>query len=112
MIEPTESESLAELDRFCDAMIQIREEIAAVESGRVPLSDSVLVHAPFTVDVLTQDTWPFGFPRSQAAYPIPELRTDRYWPPVGRIDNVYGDRNLVCSCAPLSAYQEDPTEAA
>lgn len=112
MIEPTESESLAELDRFCDAMIQIREEIREIETGAISLSESVLVHAPFTVDVFTEEHWPHPFSRVQAAYPVPALRMDRYWPPVGRIDNVYGDRNLVCSCAPLSAYEEDPIEAA
>ncbi|MGA1206247.1 MAG: aminomethyl-transferring glycine dehydrogenase [Litorivicinaceae bacterium] len=112
MIEPTESESLAELDRFCDAMIQIRVEIREIETGAISLSESVLVHAPFTVDVFTEEHWPHPFSRAQAAYPVPALRMDRYWPPVGRIDNVYGDRNLVCSCAPLSAYEEDPIEAA
>jgi glycine dehydrogenase len=111
MIEPTESESLAELDRFCDAMIAIRAEIAEIEAGRVSADDSVLRHAPYTVEAVTQEVWERPFSRTQAAFPVAGLKTDRYWPPVGRIDNVFGDRNLVCSCPPLSEYAES-TEVA
>jgi len=112
MIEPTESEALAELDRFCDAMIAIREEIASIENGESAADDSVLRHAPYTVEAVTANEWPHAFSRQQAAFPIASLKKDRYWPPVARIDNVYGDRNLVCSCPPLSDYADTPTEAA
>ena len=112
MIEPTESESLAELDRFCDAMIAIRGEIAQIEAGQCTAENSVLTHAPYTVDVLTDDHWPFQFSRRDAAYPLETLKVDRYWPPVGRIDNVYGDRNLICSCPSLADYANQPIEAA
>jgi len=112
MIEPTESEPLCELDRFCDAMIAIREEITEIESGKGSADDSILRHAPYTVESVTTDDWPHMFSRQQAAFPVDSLKKDRYWPPVGRIDNVYGDRNLVCSCPPLSEYTDTPTEAA
>ena len=112
MIEPTESEPLCELDRFCDAMIAIRDEIAAIEQGQTSSEDSILRHAPYTVEAITSDQWTHGFSRQQAAFPLESLKKDRYWPPVGRIDNVYGDRNLVCSCPPLSEYADTPTEAA
>lgn len=112
MIEPTESESLAELDRFCDAMIAIRDEIRQIESGTVTASDSVLRHAPFTVEALTVDHWDHPFSRTEAAFPVETLKTDRYWPPVARIDNVFGDRNLVCSCPPVASYTKQSTEAA
>ena len=112
MIEPTESEPLCELDRFCDAMISIRQEISVIESGIGSADDSVLRHAPYTVEAVTTDEWPHAFSRQQAAFPVDSLKKDRYWPPVGRIDNVYGDRNLVCSCPPLSEYTDTPTEAA
>ncbi|WP_461517102.1 aminomethyl-transferring glycine dehydrogenase [Porticoccus sp.] len=104
MIEPTESESREELDRFCDAMLQIREEIAAVERGDYPLEDNPLCHAPHTADTVTADEWQHSYPRELAAYPLASLRETKYWSPVGRIDNVYGDRNLVCACPPLSDY--------
>lgn len=112
MIEPTESEPLCELDRFCDAMIAIRHEITAIESDNVSADNSILRHAPYTVEAVTADQWPHAFSRQQAAFPLSSLKTDRYWPPVARIDNVYGDRNLVCSCPPLSEYTDKPTEAA
>ena len=102
MIEPTESESLAELDRFCDAMSLIRAEIAAIEGGTIALVDSPLRHAPHTLaDVLAAD-WSRPYTREQGANPA--SMADKYWPPVNRIDNSYGDRNLVCSCPPLSDY--------
>ena len=105
MIEPTESESKEELDRFCDAMLQIREEINAVEQGEYPLEDNPLCHAPHTADVVVADNWNRSYSREQAAYPLASLRETKYWSPVGRIDNVYGDRNLVCACVPISDYE-------
>lgn len=105
MIEPTESESKEELDRFCDAMLQIREEISAVENGDYPLDDNPLCHAPHTADVVVADDWSRSYSRELAAYPLESLRETKYWSPVGRIDNVYGDRNLVCACVPLSEYE-------
>ena len=104
MIEPTESEGKAELDRFCAAMIQIREEIRAIERGEVDRTDNLLKRAPHTADLLIGEwTRPYG--KEAAFYPVPGLREDKYWPPVGRVDNAYGDRNLVCSCPPMEAYQ-------
>jgi glycine dehydrogenase len=105
MIEPTESESLAELDRFCDAMILIRQEISAIESGAADPLDNPLKHAPHTAESLLGDEWPHPYSRQDAAYPTPSLRANKYWPPVGRVDNVYGDRNLICSCPPMSSYE-------
>lgn len=105
MIEPTESESKEELDRFCDAMLQIRDEIAAVERGDYPLDDNPLCHAPHTADMVAADDWDRSYSRALAAYPLTSLRETKYWSPVGRIDNVYGDRNLVCACVPLSDYE-------
>jgi glycine dehydrogenase len=107
MIEPTESESLAELDRFCDAMIAIKGEIDEVAAGKVSADDSVLRHAPHTAEVLMADEWDRAYPRSQAAFPLPGMQHDRYFVPVGRIDNAHGDRNLSCSCPPLSAYDSE-----
>ncbi|HTN30098.1 MAG TPA: aminomethyl-transferring glycine dehydrogenase [Pseudomonas sp.] len=104
MIEPTESESKAELDRFCEAMIRIREEIAAVERGDLDAEDNPLKNAPHTAAELAGD-WPHPYERRQAVYPVAHLTEHKYWPPVARVDNVYGDRNLVCSCPPVEAYQ-------
>ncbi|HEX5079409.1 MAG TPA: aminomethyl-transferring glycine dehydrogenase [Geminicoccaceae bacterium] len=104
MIEPTESESKTELDRFCDAMIAIRGEIRAIEAGEIDAADSVLRNAPHTADLLVGD-WPYRYGREQAFFPQASLQEDKYWPPVGRVDNVYGDRHVVCSCPPLEAYQ-------
>lgn len=101
MVEPTESESKAELDRFCDAMISIRAEITAIETGDADEEDHVLHHAPHTAQAVTADAWPHAYSREQAAYPLPYLRENKFWPAVARIDNPYGDRNLVCSCAPV-----------
>ncbi len=106
MIEPTESESKAELDRFCEAMIGIREEIRAVEEGLWDAQDNPLHNAPHTAEDVLADEWNHTYSREQAAYPVASLRERKYWPPVGRIDNVYGDRHLVCSCPPVAAYQE------
>ncbi|KUG62131.1 MULTISPECIES: aminomethyl-transferring glycine dehydrogenase [Kocuria] len=104
MVEPTESENLAELDRFVAAMRAIHAEMTAVAEGEVALEDSVLRHAPHTAEVLTADEWDRAYPRSRAAYPLPELRLAKYWPPVGRVENAAGDRNLVCSCPPIEAF--------
>jgi len=101
MVEPTESEDKAELDRFCEAMIQIRAEIEEVVSGRADRADNVLKHAPHTADVVSATEWQHPYPREQAAFPLPFVRAKKFWPPVGRIDNPYGDRNLFCSCPPM-----------
>jgi glycine dehydrogenase len=106
MVEPTESEPRIELDRFCHAMISIREEIRKVESGAWPKDDNPLKNAPHTSQSLLKADWPHAYSREEAAYPIAELRQHKYWSPVGRVDNVYGDRNLFCSCVPTSAYNE------
>ncbi len=106
MIEPTESESKAELDRFCDAMIRIREEIRAVERGELDKEDNPLKNAPHTAAELLGE-WNHTYSREQAAYPLASLVEAKYWPPVGRVDNVYGDRNLTCSCPPIEAYSEE-----
>jgi glycine dehydrogenase len=106
MIEPTESEPKIELDRFIDAMTAIRDEIRAVEAGQADREDNPLRHAPHTAAVVTADAWPHAYSRESAAYPVASLRANKYWPPVGRADNVYGDRNLFCSCIPLSDYAE------
>ncbi len=104
MIEPTESESKAELDRFCDAMIRIRAEIRAVEDGRWPKTDNPLVNAPHGAAELLAEHWAHPYTRAEAAYPLPWVAAAKYWPPVARIDNVYGDRNIVCACPPIEAY--------
>jgi len=106
MVEPTESESLAELDRFCDAMIAIRGEIARVESGEWTAEESPLRHSPHTADDVAADEWDRAYPREVGAYPDARLRTTKYWPPVGRIDHAHGDRHLVCSCPPMEAYAD------
>ncbi len=106
MVEPTESEPLAELDRFCDAMIAIRGEIAQVESGAWPRDDHPLKHAPHTAAAVCADEWPHAYRRSAAAYPLASLRPGKYWAPVGRVDNVWGDRNLACSCIPVADYAD------
>ncbi|AGK48947.1 glycine dehydrogenase [Burkholderia thailandensis MSMB121] len=104
MVEPTESESQEELDRFVAAMIAIRDEIRAVEEGRADREDNPLRHAPHTAAVVTANEWPHAYSREQAAYPVASLVANKYWPPVGRADNAYGDRNLFCSCVPVSDY--------
>ena len=104
MIEPTESESLAELDRFCEAMMAIRAEIKSVEDGEWPVEDNPLKNAPHTMRVLTQEKWEKTYSREQAVFPIAELRWNKFWPSVSRVDDAYGDRNLVCSCLPIEAY--------
>jgi glycine dehydrogenase len=106
MVEPTESEPLVELDRFCNAMIAIRAEIAKVESGRWPRDDNPLKNAPHTAAALLATDWPHAYTREDAAFPVGSLRKSKYWSPVGRVDNVHGDRNLMCSCPPLSDYAQ------
>ncbi|MGP0090929.1 MAG: aminomethyl-transferring glycine dehydrogenase [Xanthobacteraceae bacterium] len=106
MIEPTESESKAELDRFCDAMIAIRNEIRAIETGRWDAAASPLRFAPHTAHDLAADRWDRPYTRAQGCFPTAAIRADKYWPPVGRIDNAYGDRHLMCSCPPPAAYEE------
>jgi len=104
MIEPTESEDLAELDRFCDAMIAIRGEIGKVASGAYDRVDNPLRNAPHTADCLVTDEWAHPYTRTEAAYPLPSVREGKYWSPVRRIDQAYGDRNLVCACPPIEAF--------
>jgi glycine dehydrogenase len=104
MVEPTESEDKAELDRFCDAMIQIRAEIEAVVTGRADRTDNVLKNAPHTAEAIAAADWPHPYSREEAAFPLPFVRANKFWPSVGRIDNPYGDRNLFCSCPPVEAF--------
>ncbi|TCH98380.1 glycine dehydrogenase (aminomethyl-transferring) [Roseococcus sp. SYP-B2431] len=107
MVEPTESETKAELDRFCDAMIAIRGEIRAVEQGRMDRADNPLKNAPHTAAEVMATEWTHPYTREEAAFPLPYVKAHKYWPPVKRVDNVYGDRNLICTCAPLEAYAEE-----
>jgi glycine dehydrogenase len=106
MIEPTESESKFEIDRFCEAMISIRKEIADIERSRLAITQSPLRHAPHTTQDIAEEHWTRSYSRSEGCFPAGVARSDKYWPPVGRIDNVYGDRHLICSCPPLSDYTE------
>jgi glycine dehydrogenase len=107
MVEPTESEGQAELDRFCDAMIAIRDEIRRVGEGEWPAGDNPLHNAPHpALDVVVDDEWTHPYSRREAAYPLRSIEARKYWPPVSRIDQVYGDRNLVCACPPLEAYED------
>ena len=106
MVEPTESESLAELDRFIEAMIAIKGEVGDIAAGRMPLEDSPLHNAPHTADDVVVDGWNHAYGRELAAFPVAGLRVDKYWPPVGRIDGAYGDRNVVCACPPMEVYQQ------
>jgi glycine dehydrogenase len=106
MIEPTESENKGELDRFCDAMISIRAEIAAIAAGKLHKTDNPLKGAPHTAQEVMADVWTHAYSREQAAFPLAWVAAGKYWPPVKRVDNVYGDRNLVCTCAPLEAYAQ------
>ena len=108
MIEPTESEGKGELDRFCDALIQIRKEIDSVLDGSGDATDNVLKNAPHTAEEVTSDAWSHPYSRQEAAYPLPFVRGNKFWPAVSRIDNPYGDRNLMCACPPIEAYAEQP----
>ena len=107
MIEPTESESMAELDRFCNAMIQIKKEIDEVARGEVDVKNNVLTNAPHTVDQLMESKWIFPYTREKAVFPLEELYHEhKFWPAVTRVNNAHGDRNLVCTCPPIEAYEE------
>ena len=105
MVEPTESESLHELDRFIDAMIQIREEIRAIENGSLDREDNPLKHAPHTAAQVSASEWNHAYPRELAAFPLPSLKQHKYWPPVARVDNIYGDKNVFCACVPINEYE-------
>ena len=105
MIEPTESESKEELDRFCEALIAIRAEIQEVMDGTVDKQNNVLKNAPHTAEMVASDAWKFPYGREKAAYPLPSVRARKFWPAVGRINNAYGDRNLVCTCPPIEEYE-------
>jgi glycine dehydrogenase len=111
MVEPTESESLAEVDRFCDALITIREEIRAVEEGRLDAADNPLANSPHTLADVVDSDWTHPYTREQAAYPVDSLRADKYWPPVNRVDNVYGDHHLFCACPAIDSWREETEEA-
>ena len=111
MVEPTESESTYELDRFCDALDAIRDEIEEVVSGEADPEDNVLKNAPHTAAMLIAEAWEHGYSRERAAYPLPWTREHKYWPPVRRVNNAYGDRNLVCACPPVEAYAEEAAES-
>ena len=104
MVEPTESESREELDRFCEAMISIREEIREIEEGQLDPKDNPLKNAPHTVEVVCADEWSYGYSRQKAAYPLPWIKARKFWPAVGRVDNAYGDRHLVCTCPSMEEY--------
>ena len=104
MVEPTESESKEELDRFCDALLSIRKEIADIEEGRADKANNVLKNAPHSLEMVVGGEWSFPYTRAQAAYPVPSLRNRKFWPTVGRLNDVHGDRNFVCSCPPLETY--------
>ncbi len=107
MIEPTESETKDELDRFCDALLEIRNEIKEVENGIADKEDNVLKNAPHTASVITADVWEHAYSRQRAAYPLPYVKSAKFWPTVSRIDDAYGDRNLMCSCLPIEAFTEE-----
>ena len=111
MIEPTESEDLAELDRFCDAMLSIRAEISAIENGTADKIDNVLKNAPHTQLVVMQAEWNRPYSREVAAYPLEYVKGNKFWPSVSRVNNTYGDRNLICTCEPVSAYMEEEVQA-
>jgi glycine dehydrogenase len=106
MVEPTESESLDELDRFCDAMIAIREEIRLIEEGTSSRDDNPLKHAPHTIEACTANEWKHPYSREVAAFPAPWTRDRKFWPAVGRLNNALGDRKLICACPPIEAYAE------
>jgi glycine dehydrogenase len=111
MIEPTESEPKEELDRFCDAMIAIRAEIREVEKGQADKRDNVLKNAPHTATVVLAEAWSRPYSREKAVFPLAWVRSNKFWPTVGRVDNAYGDRNLVCNCVPIDEYAANTEEA-
>ena len=106
MIEPTESESKSELDRFCDAMISIKSEINDISEGKLNRIDNPLINAPHTALQVTSDNWKHSYSREKAAYPTLWLKDHKYWPTVGRVDNAFGDRNLICTCTPIEDYED------
>jgi glycine dehydrogenase len=106
MVEPTESEPKHELDRFCDAMIAIRQEIEAIEKGTSDANNNPLKNAPHTAAVISGDNWDRPYSRQQAAFPLPYVAANKFWPSVGRVNDTHGDRTLICSCPPLEAYAE------
>ncbi len=106
MVEPTESEPKEELDRFCDAMVAIRGEIQEVLDGSADRQNNVLKNAPHTAGLIAGDAWPYPYSREKAAYPLPSLRADKFWPASARVNNAYGDRNLVCACPPVEEYSD------
>ncbi len=106
-VEPTESESKYELDRFCDAMIVIRSEIKEIEDGKAEASNNVLKHSPHTAEVGLADNWDRPYSREKAAYPLKYLRDHKFWPTTGRLDNVFGDRNVVCTCPAIESYTDE-----
>jgi len=105
MVEPTESESKMELDRFCEAMISIRKEIKDIEEGKSDKNDNVLKNAPHTIFDIVSGKWEHPYTREEAVFPIEWVRSNKFWPPIKRIDNAYGDRNLICSCNPIEVYK-------
>ena len=105
MIEPTESESKVELDRFVEAMLKIREEIQVIEDGNASIENNVLKNSPHTEQLCVADDWNFPYSRSEAAYPVNSIRGAKFWPSVRRVDDAYGDRNLVCACPPIEEYE-------
>lgn len=111
MVEPTESENKAELDRFCEAMISIRKEVQEIIDGKFDKAENVIKHAPHTAKLVVSDHWSRPYSREKAAFPLPWVKANKFWPSVARVDNAYGDRNLVCSCAPIEAYMEEPVSA-
>jgi glycine dehydrogenase len=106
MVEPTESEDKSELDRFCDALLSIRKEIAAIENGTADKTDNVLKNAPHTQFVITADEWSHPYSRQQAAFPLSYVKENKFWPSISRVNNTFGDRNLICTCEPVSSYAE------
>jgi len=110
MIEPTESESKGELDRLCDALIAIRGEIREIEEGRADKRDNLLKNAPHTAAAISADTWTHPYARERAAFPAPWTREHKFWPAVARIDNGFGDRNLICTCPPIEGLAEPATQ--
>jgi glycine dehydrogenase len=111
MVEPTESEPKHELDRFCDALIAIRNEITAVETGELDRIDNPLKNAPHTAAVVTGDEWSHGYSRKTAAFPLPYVAAFKFWPSVGRVNDSFGDRSLICACPPIESYSESETFA-
>ncbi len=112
MVEPTESESKAELDRFCDAMLSIKEEIDAVQREELDAQNNMLKNAPHTLEMITADQWALPYSRQQAAFPLSYVAANKFWPSVRRVDDAYGDRNLICTCAPIESYAEQESEVA